>query len=93
MLGIMLGISAPPIAQNPFKQRTFHKLNVRFSPKVQKFKNIQTLFINKRPLSQNKRSLMLSNMPPTAPIIFPTWESFIPSVGTFHSQAGNNLFP
>ena len=68
-------------------------MNVRFSPKVQKFKNNQTLFINKHPLSQNMRSIKLSKCPFNSRFLFPTWEYFIPSVGTFHSQYGNNLLP
>ena len=34
MLGIMLGIWDRKIAQNPFKQRDSHELDVRFNQKV-----------------------------------------------------------
>lgn len=30
---------------------------------------------------------------PKARYLFPCWERFIPTVGTFHSQRGNNCCP
>ena len=56
-----------------------------------------TLTTNKRSLSSNKGTLLVNNriLFPSDPklqaqYLFPRWECFIPRLGTFHSQGGNN---
>jgi len=54
--------------------------------------NKGTLFCNKGTLLANKRLLYLQATKLQAQYLFPRWECFIPRLGTFHSQGGNNCF-
>ena len=67
-----------------YKSSTFHLLQ-----KHVLCCNKRSLLRNKGSLFCNKTSLLPTSAILQARYLFPTWEYFIPNVGTFYSQRGN----